>query len=647
MTRASLVAVLVAGLAAAGLDAQPSQHGSIMGRIEDSAGNPVRHAVVTLSGGLAQISLTVSMARALEGGPRRVLTDAEGRFVFADLAAGEYTVDASKAGYLPGAYGRRRHGGGSQTLTLAQNERRVGVRITMWEFVAITGTVVDEAGEPVVGVQVTAQRQGYIGTRPRLAAAAATAVTDDRGVYRIDGLPPGGYVLCVPTSLLSLPSGFADRFQEARTTAAASAAPAAVSDLLRQLSATDVRITSMDIGVGRQFGNVLLGTGARTPTLPPVLDGRQAAYQTTCYPNATPADAQRLTLEPGVDRTNIDLTLTPTPTAALSGVLQAPDGLVANIGVRLLPSYIASLANDLGAETAVAVTDATGAFHFPAVPHGQYTLRVLRAPTDMGPNNQSGAPAASTQATAWANMPVTISEEGISDLAVPLQTGFRVTGQLELDGTNKPAPELIEKFSIQFDPIDGSGSRMPAAYRGRIDRTGRITTNEIPPGRYVVLFLAFAQDRLAMPGWEAVGATINGRDVSHTPFDLTGDVNTLVMTLTDHASHIAGTVRDAQGNPDPGGAVLMYPTDPERWRNRGFSTRAMRLLRAGADGGYRLGSVPPGEYFVVALADEDAGDWENPEVLNAAARGATRVTITGYEKKTLDLVTTTLKGIGR
>ena len=40
--------------------------------------------------------------------PRTVHTDAEGRFVFANLPTGRYTVEASKPGFVRTAYGARR-----------------------------------------------------------------------------------------------------------------------------------------------------------------------------------------------------------------------------------------------------------------------------------------------------------------------------------------------------------------------------------------------------------------------------------------------------------------------------------------------------------------------------------------------------------
>ena len=56
----------------------------------------------------------------------------------------------------PGRYGQRRAWGQSQLVSLAEGERLTDVKLRVWKYAVIAGTVVDEAGEPVVGVAVRA-----------------------------------------------------------------------------------------------------------------------------------------------------------------------------------------------------------------------------------------------------------------------------------------------------------------------------------------------------------------------------------------------------------------------------------------------------------------------------------------------------------
>ena len=85
----------------------------------------------------------------------RVISDAAGHFVLHDLPKGSYTITANKPGYADAAFGRRSPADtGNQSLVLGDGERRGDVTLPFWRFGAIVGTVVDEAGEPVIGIQV-------------------------------------------------------------------------------------------------------------------------------------------------------------------------------------------------------------------------------------------------------------------------------------------------------------------------------------------------------------------------------------------------------------------------------------------------------------------------------------------------------------
>ena len=79
----------------------------------------------------------------------------------------------------------------------------------MWRQAVITGTVVDEAGDPIVGARVQSFAREFMGGRPRYVAGTA-GVTDDRGVYRLAGLAPGEFKIAVNSSQVSVPTGFVE-----------------------------------------------------------------------------------------------------------------------------------------------------------------------------------------------------------------------------------------------------------------------------------------------------------------------------------------------------------------------------------------------------------------------------------------------------
>src|SRR5688572_19932310 len=136
------VAMHVATMEAADPQRSPapvkSPTGLVIGRVVDADGNaPITGAVVSLSGSGTQ--------------PRRVIVDAQGRFMFTGLPAGAFTIAVAKRGYLAGAFGQLRPDGAGRPLPVQDGEHVTDATIRMWRFASISGTVTDDLGEAVSG----------------------------------------------------------------------------------------------------------------------------------------------------------------------------------------------------------------------------------------------------------------------------------------------------------------------------------------------------------------------------------------------------------------------------------------------------------------------------------------------------------------
>lgn len=156
----------------------------------------IRGYVVTADTG-APIRRAVVRATAPESRSTGVAnTDKEGRFEIKELPAGRYTLAASKGGFVTMQYGQRRPNEGGTFIELADGQMADKVTLALPRGGAITGRILDEFGEPVAGIQITAMRYGFMGGTRRLVPATgdgAMARTDDLGTYRLFGLPPGEY----------------------------------------------------------------------------------------------------------------------------------------------------------------------------------------------------------------------------------------------------------------------------------------------------------------------------------------------------------------------------------------------------------------------------------------------------------------------
>src|SRR5205823_9211524 len=79
------------------------------------------------------------------------------------------------------------------------------VRIVMLSPAAISGSVIDDQGLPIVGAFVRVLARISIAGRSRI-ASGRVARTDDRGVYRISGIEPGDYYIQVPSVQAAFPA---------------------------------------------------------------------------------------------------------------------------------------------------------------------------------------------------------------------------------------------------------------------------------------------------------------------------------------------------------------------------------------------------------------------------------------------------------
>ena len=159
--------------------------GAISGRVLAADGKtPLRRAIVRLSAPTLPRRLTVR-------------SDPQGRFSFAPLPAGRFTLTAAKAGFLTLEYGQRRPFEPGRRIELAPNQKLERVDVILQPSGSISGTIIDDTGEPVAQMWVFAGRYTFRSGRRALVRAGANEVTNDVGEFRISGLAPGDYYVMV------------------------------------------------------------------------------------------------------------------------------------------------------------------------------------------------------------------------------------------------------------------------------------------------------------------------------------------------------------------------------------------------------------------------------------------------------------------
>ena len=598
---------------------QTKSTGLIAGRIVDSGGAPVPAAVVSI-----RRASPVSQSGRAQAAFDRVLTDDAGRFVFSNVAAGAYPIEATKPGWLDGASGRRRPGGASTPVEIAEGQRRNDLSITLWRAAVIGGRVLDDNGDPLVGAEVRAVRQTFIAGR-RQSDTPIRARTDDRGEYRFAGLFPGDYIVAVLASVLSEPAAFAG---------ARSAISTANRSYLQTMAAVGVAPIVFDRATGVAGPDRPLVSGLSLLPGVPSGDNPWLTYPTTYQPaGLTMGSAAVIRVNAGDVRSDANVTVRLIQTWQVSGVLRDAAGPAPWHAVHLVP---AESADSPLVDVATALTDAKGEFTLYGVPPGQYIARVVRIPwpsggglalagstgeipfvATLGGGPSSGPPTA-TDPLFHVSESVTVGERHVRGLALTMREGVRVRGRARFEGeSSQPTPNQLRNL-VSFWPANGRAST--GLWPAQFTSDGQFTSSSLWPGRYVI--------RAGSAGaWTFKSATHRGRDVSDIAVDLTADLDEVILTFTDRPQTIKGTVQGEPGKPPDGSIVLLFPADPAGWVDYGRTSRRVTSATVTRTGEFSFALPSPGEYLLIAIPEESADDWQNPAILSKLATLAERVLV--------------------
>jgi uncharacterized protein (DUF2141 family) len=549
----------------------PRGTGVIAGRlVDDGTGQPIRRARVTANWADRTVGRTTTTAD-------------DGRFVFTELPAGRYVLQATKAAYVTTAYGATRPGRAGTPIALADGQTIADLAIKMFRGGVVTGRVVDQNGQPTPGVNVRLLQYGYQNfTAERSLVSYPGATTDDTGTYRVYGLSPGDYVVAAIPPL----GGWREEDDGAE---------------IRQLAADDLQ-------------RVLAGQNAQ---------GRSATvdYAPVFFPGtADVSAASTITITAAEERAGVDLQLRLVPTARIEGKVTGLPGAPPPPLEVTLTNALRPMTGAIGAE-AYTTPDSSGAFHFGGVLPGSYTI-VVRPEAGDGP----------PQATAdvlWAMAEITIDGH---DVTVPLQLqpSLTASARLVFEGAAPPkAGDLATARWVLRRYGSGPGLDGP---RGQTDAAGRMVFKGLMPGRHVLVALVSP----ALNGWSMKSSVIRGKESLDGSVDIQpgGDLTDWVVTYTDHPTEISGTLQNSSGRSTSDYFIVVFSTNKADWIPR---SRRIAQTRPGNDGRYAVRNLPAGEYWIAALTDLAFTDLFEPSFIEGLVNGAVKVTIGDGERKTQDL----------
>lgn len=461
----------------------------------------------------------------VSGTPVGVRTNVEGRFAIG--AAPNATLIVTKAGYLR-----------------VESPMAAATDIRMTRAVAISGRVIDDRGDPVVGAQLMAMPVDTI-EAPRRESVSTT--TDDRGEYRIGGLAPNSYIVSI--SMSGVETVTTDR------------------------------------------GNGVFSVGP--------------SQYTTYFPDTTNRDeATRLALRPGDERSDVDFHVIASGMSPLQSGL--PVRILPNVqsvragGTAVISGSITSVRGQplrarvvlYGSDPRVFTDRATmanddGRYEFAGLPAGTYNVAAARPGFSMAPDILArffGMPGVTATVDA---------DDERDHVDIELQPWGAISGRI-LDEAGEPVQgAYVGLMTVRYER--GRRRLVTAGTPQRYtDDRGQFRIYSVPPGQYVLA--ASVNDTLAFdlagygptyyPGTGAAG------EARFTAIGAGAEVTGLEFGLVAAATAtISGRLVDAAGKPTTGGRFNLIPR----------SSLSSRIdARIGNDGTFTFRNVPPGQYVIQA-----------------------------------------------
>ena len=566
---------------------KPAGNSIITGRvIYADTGRPVRRA-------------TVMLYRDVNGNEAR-LTPANGRgeFRFNEVDGGTYFVVAEAPGILSPlssfsiselGFGGNRENDYARVTVDGKNSIRCEVRAI--RAGTIKGTITYDDKEPLVKGRIVLYRRngdaiGPFFTKP--------VTTNDRGMYRIDGLPDGEYV------------------------------------------------------VGLAYGDTI--------SSPPRDElGENVGMTNAFYPGVrTLAEAKTIQIQSGSEVANVDMTLNDDVLRRISGTVKWKSGkMVTEGGVSLRRKGDPSLDMSFSSFMRLGLRDDdedqlfsslpmliltmpptaplndNGEWIVKDLPPGTYVVTALAQlpepddPSEKKLNDLQPPPIKDERRFVSRQVELKLDQEDLKDVTIELSEGGRILGTVVLNESS-PAPRV--SISIREKSADEFILNMPSESR----EDGTFIIDGVPAGEvlidvdvprfgdfYLESITAGSQDLMREPLRVEEGAQMGG----------------VRITLNQGVATLSGRVQLSEGGKDAAGAgVLLAPADPALWRLASLR----RFTSTNASGEFML-QCPPRDYLVFTWASGDQPLQNLEEFVRSQAGKARRITLQNKEEKQLDL----------
>jgi hypothetical protein len=443
----------------------------------------------------ASATVVTGSAAARPVAPTSVPTDAQGRFVVTNVAAGGYRITVAANGYARQDYGQKSFGTPGTLINVAAGQALKDIAVRLTPAGNVTGRISDDLGRPAIGAQVQLLRTTYNPNGQKQFQNAGTTRTNDRGEYRLFWVTPGKYYL----------------------TAGSATGPT------RPL----------------EFG----GAGDSP-------NGLQESYALTFYPGAADVkDATAIEVQAGVEMSAIDFAVPLQQLHKVRGrVIDSRTGqrpAAANLSITSRSLTGGTFSNN-GTQ---GYNPADGSFEIRDVAPGTYVITAqFQEGNQPAPNLlQNGPPRPS------ASVPVTVSMSDVDGLALNIVAPVSIPGRLIVEGQELSSVQGFDRIRVQLSQADTLPFLQTPQFQ-TLNSDGTFREDNALPGQYRISVLVMPPDFYIKEARFDQNDVLNKPLVFNgsvsTPLD---------VVLSPKAGQIEGTVMNDKHEPAAGIQVVLIP----------------------------------------------------------------------------------------